>query len=93
MAEMCPSYGILPGFALDLTTTDFDGRSWDLDDATTRERAWAKIKAEEPLLIIGFPVRTAFPLWQNINNPKRDPTIVANKFRRGMMHSDFCMHI
>ena len=34
MAKMCPSYGILPGFALDLTTTDSDGRSWDFDEAT-----------------------------------------------------------
>ena len=53
MAKMCPSYGILPGFVLELTTTDSDGRNWDFDDATMRERAWAKIKAEEPLLIIG----------------------------------------
>ena len=39
MAKVCPLYGILPGFALDLTTTDFDGKNWDFDDATTREHA------------------------------------------------------
>ena len=79
MAEMCPSYGILPGFALDPTTTDSDGRSWDFDDTTMRERAWAKMKAEESLLIIGSPTCTAFSEWEIIKNPKREPTIVANE--------------
>ena len=36
MAKMCPSYGIVPGFALDLTTTDSDGRNWDFYDTTMR---------------------------------------------------------
>ena len=93
MAKMCPSYVILPGFALDLIATDSDGRSWDFDDATMRQRAWAKIKAEEPLLTIGSPMCTAFSALQDINHPKRDPTIVANEFRRGMMHLDFCLQI
>ena len=93
MAKMCPSYGILLGFASDLTTTDSDCRNLDFDDATMTERPWAKIKAEEPLLILGSTMCTAFSAWQNINNPKQDQTIVANEFRRGMMHLDFCLQI
>ena len=69
MAKMCPSYGVLRGFAVDLTTTVFDGRNWDLDDATLRERAWAKIKVEEPSLTIGSPMCASFSAWQNTNNP------------------------
>ena len=29
VAKMCPSFSILTGFALDLTTNDTDGRHWD----------------------------------------------------------------
>ena len=50
VAKLCPSYGILPGFALDLTTNDHDGRCWDFDEEEMRKRAWAKIEAEQPAL-------------------------------------------
>ena len=72
VAKMCPSFGILPGFALDLTTNDTDGRHWDFDEEEMRDRAWAKVKSEQPLLLIGSPMCTAFSAWQHINNSKRD---------------------
>ena len=50
VAKLCPSFGILPGFALDLTTHDDDGRHWDSDVDDMRERAWAKVKKEQPSL-------------------------------------------
>ena len=46
-------YGILLGFALDLTTNDNDGRCWDFDEEEMRRRAWAKIEEEQPMLRIG----------------------------------------
>ena len=55
VAKLCPSFGILPGFALDLTTHDDDGRHWDFDEEDMRERAWAKVKKEQPTLLIGSP--------------------------------------
>ena len=39
VAKLCPSFGILPGFALDLTTHDGDGRHWDFNEDDMRERA------------------------------------------------------
>ena len=51
VAKLCPSYGILPGFALDLTTTDSDGRHWDFDEEEMRSRVWSKIKEEQPMLL------------------------------------------
>ena len=82
VANMCSSFGILPGFALDLTTHDVDGRHWDFDEEEMWQRAWAKVKSEEPLLLIGSPMCTAFSAWQYINNVKRDPE-VARRRRRG----------
>ena len=63
MAKMCPSYGILPGFALDLTTQDADSRNWNFDDPVMRKSTWNKIDNEKPLLIVGSPMCTAFSAW------------------------------
>ena len=30
--KLLPELRLIPGFALDLTTTDTDGRAWDLDE-------------------------------------------------------------
>ena len=38
---------LIPAFALDLTTNDVDGRAWNIDEKEMRERAMAKLKAEE----------------------------------------------
>ena len=60
VAKLCPSFGILPGFALGLTTHDTDGKHWDFDDEEMRARAWSKVRNEQPLLLIGTPMCTAF---------------------------------
>ena len=52
VAKLCLSYGILPGFALDLTTNDSDGRCWDFDEEEMRSRAWATIEEEQPMQLI-----------------------------------------
>ena len=90
IAKLCPSYGILPGFALDLTTQDEDGRSWDFDDEEMRARAWKKLTTEQPLVLVGSPMCTAFSAWQHINNSKRDPAVVAKEYARGLRHLTFC---
>ena len=56
VAKLCPSYGILPGFAFDLTTHDSDGWHWDFDEEEMRSRAWSKIKEEQPMLLVGSPM-------------------------------------
>ena len=55
VAKLCPSYGVLPGFALDLTTNDSDGRHWDFNEEEMRNCAWTKAKEEQPLLLKGSP--------------------------------------
>ena len=36
---MLPEYNVLPGFALDLTTTDENGRHWDFTKSEQRAKA------------------------------------------------------
>ena len=59
--KMLPSLGLSPGFALDLTGTDRDGRAWDVTLADMRERARQKVAEDKPFMLIGSPraLRTA----------------------------------
>ena len=66
---------------------------WDLDEDDMREQAWAKIKKEQPTLLIGSPMRTAFSAWHYINNTKRDPKVVAEEEARGLRHLSFCCEL
>ena len=55
-----------------------------------RDRAWAKIRSEQPLLLKGSPMCTTFSAWQYINNSKRDPAVTSKEYARGLSHLRFC---
>ena len=80
--KLLPELRLIPGFALDLTTADNDGRQWDFDDVTMRERALRRVKDERPMLLVGSPMCTAFSTWQRINNRIRDPYVVEAEKKR-----------
>ena len=42
--------------------------------------------AQEPTLLVGSPMCTAFSTWQFINNKKRDPNIVQAEKKAGLAH-------
>ena len=54
-AKLLPELKVIPGFALDLTTADSDGRLWDFDDVVMRDRARKRVMEERPTLLIGSP--------------------------------------
>jgi hypothetical protein len=58
-----------------------------------RDRAWAKVEQEQPLLLIGTPMCTAFSAWQHINNKKRDPKVVAAEYEKGLRHLSLCCEL
>ena len=70
MARRRKKYGIEPGVALDLTTSDDQGRPWDFSDPRARQRAKELFEQERPLLLIGSPMCTAFSRLQAINRAK-----------------------
>ena len=64
----------IPGVSLDLTTCDGSGTPWDFAIAERRRAAEQLLDEQEPMLLVGSPVRTAFSSWQCINNLNRDAT-------------------
>ena len=86
LAKELPSYGIGPGLALDLTVPDENGEPWDFSGPSMRAEAEKLLDAQEPKLLVGSPMCTAFSTWQFINNKKRDPNIVQAEKKTGSVH-------
>ena len=51
-AKLLPKLKMIPGFALDLTMADTDGRLWDFDDVVMRDRARKRLHDERPMLLV-----------------------------------------
>ena len=88
-AKMLPGLGLLPGFALDLTTTNAQGEAWDFDDVSKQQEAWDLIEKQKPLILVGSPMCTAFCAWQKLNQQRRDLEIVEQELRKATMHMEF----
>jgi hypothetical protein len=61
--------GLVAGSTFDLHA-DVDGVKWDFEKPQDRKRAWERIRAEEPFLVIGSPPCTMFSSLQNLNAEK-----------------------
>ena len=55
-AKLLPGLGILPGFALDLTTVDKDGHHWDFTKESMRQAARKEVIEGQPFFPIGSPM-------------------------------------
>ena len=73
VVEHANAFGIKPGWSLDLTTYDTDGRPWDFEQPETRRRAKKRIEEEKPMFIIGSSMCTNFSILMNINWKKMHP--------------------
>ena len=80
----------MPGLALDLTTTNSRGEPWDFNDPARREEAEKLIEEQQPQLLIGSPMCTAFSNIQNLHKAKRDPQIVAAEIEKARVHLKWC---
>ncbi len=88
-AKLLPSLKVIPGFALDLTTTDSKGVAWDFDKLERRQEARRLIEKEKPMLLVGSPMCTAFCSWQVLNEYKRDPEQIRREWTKAMIHLQF----
>ncbi len=85
--KMLPSMGLIPGFALDLTTNDEDGNPWDFNCPRQRQKA-RKLRAEtKPYFLVGSPCCTMYSTWGYINATRQD----AEARRRAMLKADVHM--
>ena len=88
-AKMMPSLGLLPGFALDLTTKNELGERWDFSKSEHRQKARRLVEVEKPMFLIGSPACTAYSSWQQLNNTKRDPSVVTRERACADVHLAF----
>ena len=63
-AKLLPHLGLLPGFALDLTTNGDDGEPWDFTLEEHRRRARVKVDEVEPYMLVGSPACAPYSTWQ-----------------------------
>ena len=89
VTALLPQGNLLPGFAMDITTNDEDGRPWDFDNADQRRKAREQLRRDQPLVLIGSPVCTAFCRLQSINFACMDPDRVRAILSRARMHLNF----
>ena len=86
---MAERLGLKAGWALDLTTCDEDGRPWNFDQVEMRNRAVRRLLKDEPTLLIGSPLCTAFGQMNNINDYKMEPAEVERRVAYGREHLEF----
>ena len=67
-ANRLPKYGMQPGLSLDITVNDETGLPYDFSIKAQRTKAEALIAEQQPMLLIGSPMCTAFSAIQAINN-------------------------
>ena len=89
--KLFPELKIIPGFAF--TTAVAGARAWDFDEKEMRDRALERVRREQPMLLVGSPMCTAFSTWQRISNNIEDPVAVAAELRRAVMHLEFCVSL
>ena len=65
--ELLPGLGLLPGFALDLATTDENGEEYDFTKKHMRDKARRKVEEEKPYCLIGSPSCTAYCSYQALD--------------------------
>ena len=84
---------MMPGLALDLTTCEENGRPWDFNDADMRAKAEKRVDDEQPHLLIGTPMCTAFSNIQNLNKARRDPRVVEAELAKARVHLHWCCRL
>lgn len=93
VTKMAEQLGLRAGWASDLTTHDDDGRAWDFDQLEVRNRALRKLLRDEPTLLIGSPMCTAFSQMNHINYSRMDPMEVKTRTEHGRRHFEFCTRL
>ena len=93
VTEMARKLGMRAGWALDVTTTDDDGRAWDFNQLEMRNRAIRRLLQDEPLFLIGSPMCTAVCELNHINYAKMDPMEVERRMQYGRKHLEFVVKL
>ena len=77
-----------PGLSLDITQHDEFGEAWDFNKRHMREKAKLMLKEQQPELLVGSPMCTAFSTWQRINR-QRDLWRYKRELHKARRHLEF----
>jgi hypothetical protein len=93
MIKAMPSLGLVPGFALDLTTNDEEGQPWDFNSYKMRQKARHLLETTKPMLLVGSPMCTAFCTWQKLNEAKIGGEQLRRARHQAIMHVNFMVQM
>ena len=94
VTHIAKKVGLSTGFALDLTQLDpDDGMPWDLSCPEKQAKAEARLREEQPFLLIGSPPCTAFSQLFASNITKMKPEHVRAKINQAMSHLMFTIKL
>ena len=94
VTTLAEKYGLLPGLALDLSVTDpDDGLPWNFDKLSKRKKAIQLIKRQDPKLLIGSPMCTAFSILQGLNKSRMSPEKWDRMRKHGKKHLRFACEL
>ena len=63
------------------------------NDPARRTEAEKILDEQQPQLLIGSPMCTAFPNIQNLNKAKRDPAVVPAEIEKARVHLNWCCRL
>jgi hypothetical protein len=86
---------LVPGFAFDLTVNDpDDGQPCDFSIKGKREKARAKLRKQQPYMLIGSPAGTAFSTWMYLNAAQsKNAAAIRRAKLRVIRHIDFVIEL
>ena len=93
VTEHARKFGLEPGWSLDLTTHDSDGRPWDFSQPEMRKRAKKITLAEKPMFVISSPMCTNVSILMNINWNRMHPEEAKRRWENAAMHMTFCCEV
>ena len=92
VTSLADQFGLIPGFALDLTVIDpTDGQPWDFDDEEKRLRALQKVKTDKPQLLIGSPMCKAYSILQGLNKERMGEVKYNAMLDKARIHLECCV--
>ena len=77
------SFGLKPGYAIDLETCRGNGERWDLTNKTHQKDLEAILNDEDPYLLTGSPPCEAFSLLQGLNKNKVPEEVRQQRLKEG----------
>ena len=91
MATMAAALGFNPGFSMDLTTVNNEGKPLDLSDKKMQDAAIKQQDEQKPWLLVVSPPCTWFSTLMNWNIAKMDESKVRENMKQAIGHLAFAV--